>query len=148
MKQGLSCLDLHLLSLFYLGSLVGCSTLPPTTFKHHTFPKGEAFIGDSKRPYLTLGTVRSKVDFNSLDESHEERDLCINYFNKAVRDLVSTAKLKGGDAVIDVKSVVYLEDGRQETYPRPECSDDGMEGQILTQGIVVKWNPPKTQFQR
>ena len=120
---------------------IGCSTLPPIHFKHYPFPKGEAFYGNIQRPYLTLGTVRSKVDFVSLDINHEERELCINYFNKAVRDLVSTAKRQGGDAVIDVKSVVYLEDGRQETYPRPECSDDGLEGQILAQGIVVKWKP-------
>ncbi|MEO5969331.1 MAG: hypothetical protein ABIQ95_05345 [Bdellovibrionia bacterium] len=131
-------------SLIGLLSLIGCSTLPSTKLKHYPFPKGEAFIGNSQRPYVTLGTVRSKVDFISLDELHEEKYLCNNYFNKSVRDLVSTAKQKGGDAVIDVKSVVYLEDGRQETYPRPECSDDGLEGQILTQGIVVKWKSQKS----
>ena len=125
-------------------NLIGCSTLPPSKFKHHTFPKSEAFYGNTSRPYLTLGTVRAKVDFISLDESHEEKDLCANYFNKSVRDLVTMAKQKGGDAVIDVKSVVYLEDGRLETYPSPECSDDGLEGQSLTQGIAVKWKPQKT----
>ena len=97
---------------------IGCSTLPPSTFKHHKFPKTEAFYGDITRPYQTLGTVRSKVDFNSLDDSHEEKDLCNNYFNKAVRDLVRMSKDKGGDAVIDLKSVVYLADGRQESTDR------------------------------
>jgi hypothetical protein len=123
----------------------GCSTLPASHFKHYPFPKGEAFYGNTEKPYVTLGTVRSKVDFNSLDDSREEQYLCNNYFNKAVRDLVATAKKQGGDAVIDVKSVVYLEDGKQETYARPECSDDGLEGQILTQGIVIKWKPTKTK---
>jgi len=131
-------------AIIFLG-LFGCSTLPPSHFKHYQFPKEEAFYGNTQRPYLTLGTVRAKVDFNSLDDNHEEKDLCRNYFNKAVRDLVATAKKRGGDAVIDVKSVVYLEDGHQETYARPECSDDGLEGQSLAQGIVIKWKPQKLE---
>ena len=49
------------------------------------------------------------------------------------------AKKQGGDAVIDLKSVVYLEDGRREMYPSAECSDDGIEGQVLCQGIAIKW---------
>lgn len=118
----------------------GCATLPEPKVKPYRFPKEEAFYGDVKRPYKTLGLVRSKVNFQSLDFTHEESDLCRNYFNKAVGDLVKIAKNQGGDAVIDIKSVVFLEDGRQETYPSAECSDDGMEGQVLCQGIAVKWN--------
>ncbi len=69
----------------------------------------------------------------------EGKTLCANYYNKAVNSLVEAARRKGADAVIDVKSVVFLEDGRKEEYQTPECADDGMEGQILTQGIAVKW---------
>ncbi len=118
---------------------VGCSSLPTPPFKRHTFPSQEAFIGNISRPYQTLGWVRTKVNFASLDPEHEENLLCKNYYNKAVQDLVRLAKEKGGDAVIDVKSVVFLEYGTHEVYTTPECSDDGSEGQILVQGVAVKW---------
>jgi hypothetical protein len=120
---------------------VGCATLPTPNVKKYGFPKQFAFFGDVKRPYEALGQVRSRATFQSLDPGHEESELCKNYFNKAVRELVSTAKKQGGDAVIDVKSVVFLEDGRREEYTTAECSDDGMEGEVLCQGIAVKWKP-------
>jgi hypothetical protein len=104
----------------------------------HRFPK-DAYVGDVKRPYKPLGLVKSRVDFSSLDERREEDALCKNYYNKAVEDLLKRAREKGADAVIDVKSVVFLEDGRMETYATPECADDGHEGQILAQGIAVQW---------
>jgi hypothetical protein len=119
----------------------GCNSLPTIHHEKYSFPKGQAFIGDVKRPYEVLGRVRSKHDFPTLDQDHEESDLCKNYYNKAVADLIKFAHDKGGEAVIDVKSVVFLENGKQELYTAPECSDDGMEGQILTQGIAVKWKP-------
>ena len=134
---------LGFIPLLFLIIFIGCSTLPSQKHKNYAFPTKVAFFGDVKRPYLVLGLVRSKAEFQSLDPVREENDLCKNYFNKAVRDLVKFAKDKGGDAVVDVKSVVFLEDGRQETYPTPECSDDGMEGQVLTQGIAVKWKEAK-----
>ena len=49
------------------------------------------------------------------------------------------ARHQGADAVVDIKSVVFLENGKQETYSTPECSDDGFEGQILLQGVAIKW---------
>jgi hypothetical protein len=122
-----------------LVTVAGCATLPTPKHKDYSFPEEKAFFGNVKRPYETLGLVRSKVNFQTLDPNREETELCRNYFNKAVRDLVEFSKKKGGDAVIDVKSVVFLEDGRHELYSTPECSDDGMEGQILAQGIAVKW---------
>jgi hypothetical protein len=128
---------IHLiLPIFCLSS---CATLPTAKHKNYQFPKEKAFFGDVKRPYQVLGLVRSKATFISLDPNNEEAALCKNYFNKAVRDLVKFAKLQGGDAVIDVKSVVFLEDGRSELHPSAECSDDGMEGQVLCQGVAVKW---------
>jgi hypothetical protein len=119
-----------------------CSSLPTPQLKTYPFPYGTAFYGDVKRPYTKLGLVRTQVDFPSLDPKHEEDALCKNYFNKAAADLVSRAKDQGGDAVIDLKSVVFYEMGRSETFPRPECSDDGEEGQVLAQGIAVKWKIP------
>lgn len=133
------------LSLSLVLGGMGCSSLPTPKMKPYTFPKEEAFFKAPTRPYRVLGLVRSKADYQSLDPAHEETQLCKNYFNKAVRDLVKMAKDKGGDAVVDVKSVVFLEDGRREEYPAPECSDDGMEGQVLTQGIAIQWIQPKDQ---
>ncbi len=133
---------LRLLSLIGVVGIVACSTLPSTSKKVYSFPKEAAFIGNVKRSYKTLGLVRAKVNYPSLDPAREEAELCQNYFNKAARDLIHMAKEKGGDAVIDLKSVVFLEDGRQETYSTPECSDDGMEGQVLAQAIAVKWIEP------
>ncbi|MGK5088921.1 hypothetical protein WDW86_15285 [Bdellovibrionota bacterium FG-2] len=117
-----------------------CTTLPTPSHTKHVFPNN-AHIGDVKRPYEVLGLVKTRVEFQTLDPTREEKDLCNNYFNKAAEDLVKRAREKGGDAVLDVKSVVYLVDGRQEFYPTAECSDDGQEGQVLAQGVVVKWKP-------
>jgi hypothetical protein len=127
-----------------LFSLSACSSgMPSTNHKNFAFPDTHAFYGNVKRPYQTLGIVRAKVNFVSLDPNREENDLCRNYFNKSVRDLVKFAKDKGGDAVIDVKSVVFLENGKSELYPSAECADDGMEGQVLSQGIAIRWKEPK-----
>lgn len=125
-------------TLALLAAASGCATIPEPKFHQYTFPKN-AYVGDVQRPYTILGPVRSKVDYQTLDPNHEEKDLCHNYYNKAVRDLVKYAKKQGADAVVDVKSVVFLVDGRTESYPTPECSDDGGDGQVLTQGVAVKW---------
>jgi hypothetical protein len=118
----------------------GCATtLPDPKITHYEFPKGKAFVGDVKRPYHKLGQVRTRVDFNTLDWIHEEDQLCRNYYNKGVRDLVKRAKDVGADAVIDIRSVVFSELGGSETFQTPECSDDGQDGQILLEGIAVKW---------
>jgi hypothetical protein len=126
---------------FVLAALVSaCSSTPDTKVETFSFPKESAIVGDAKgRPYETLGTVRSKVDFNTLNPDHEEKELCDNYFNKAVRELVKQARAEGGDAVIDVKSVVFYEDGQSKTFPTAECSDDGQQGQVLALGIAVRW---------
>jgi hypothetical protein len=113
--------------------------MPEPEMKPYAYPKGHAFIGIPDRPFKPIGRVRSKVDYASLDMVHEEGQLCRNYFNKAARDLVVQAKKAGGDAVVGVRSVVYLVDGRVEGYEKAECSDDGDEGQALAEGVAVKW---------
>lgn len=129
-----------------MGSVgVGCSSLPEPKVKWYAFPDDEAFVAGKSAPampYENLGVVRTKVNFRSLDPLHEEDQLCANYYNKAVRDLVRRSKDKGGDAVVEVKSVVFLENGRFEEHATPECADDGQEGQILVQGLAVKWKKP------
>jgi hypothetical protein len=122
------------------GFLYACSSPGTPNFAKFHFPKG-VFVGDVDRPYTTLGRVKTKVNFSSLDVKHEEGELCRNYYNKASSDLLKRAKEVGGDAVIDIKSVVLYENGQFESYKTPECSDDGEEGQILLQGIAVKWKP-------
>jgi hypothetical protein len=119
-------------------AVVGCSSSPQPKFKRFAFPKN-VYSGDVQRPYTVLGPVRARVDYPSLDVAHEEKELCRNYYNKAARDLLKYARKQGADAVIDVKSVVFLVDGRTELHQAPECSDDGMAGQVLTQGIAVRW---------
>ncbi len=116
-----------------------CGSIPQAKYESFEFPSNLAFVNKINRPFQSLGWVRAKVNFQSLDPNHEELALCRNYYHKAIRQLVDMAKKKGADAVVEVKSIVFLEDGRREAYPTPECSDDGFEGQILVQGIAVQW---------
>lgn len=122
--------------------------MPTPEHRSYRFPTGKAFVESVKRPYHVVGMVRAKVNFPSLDPMHEESDLCKNYYYKAVKDLVSSAAEKDADAVIEIRSVVFLADGRKEAYSTPECSDDGMEGQILVQGLAVKWEKPAEKDQK
>jgi hypothetical protein len=124
-----------------LSASAGCASMPKVEHKKYVYPDHYAFVGDVKRPYTVLGPVRSRVEFPTLDPDHEEKSLCRNYYNEAVRKLVQYARKAGGDVVIDVRSVVFLEDGRSETYPTAECSDDGEGGQVLATGIAIKWKP-------
>lgn len=128
--------------LLLLIGVAGCASLPEIKVKRYAFPKNHAFVGDVQRPYQKLGLVRSRVDFTTLDPNHEEQALCRNYYNKAVSELVQHAKKGGGDAVIDVRTVVFYEGGKSQTFQTPECADDGAEGQVLAQGIAVKWTGP------
>jgi hypothetical protein len=121
--------------------LAACSTLPTPKMTRYKWPK-DAYIGEPDKPYEKLGLVRTRIEYPSLDPTREEGTLCKNYFAKAASDLVVRARKVGGDAVIDVRSAVFLFDGRAETYPSAECSDDGQEGQVLAQGIAVKWRKP------
>ena len=130
--------------LLWILSFAACATVPEPKYTTYKFPSKIAFFGEPGRAYQVLGPVKSRVEYPSLDPAREEKKLCENYFNKSVRQLLGYAKKQGADAVIDVSSVVFLEDGRRETYKSAECSDDGMQGQVLTQGIAVKWLPEKT----
>jgi len=113
--------------------------MPLPSMKKFEFPRNLAFIDKPDRPYKTLGIVKSKVTWPSLDPIHEEKDLCRNYFNKGVTDLIKHSKQNGGEGVADIKSVVFLMDGKTEYYKTPECSDDGEEGQVLLQGIAFRF---------
>ncbi len=121
---------------------IACSTLPKHKHKKYIFPK-EAHLGiDPGYPFEVMGPVKDKQVWASLDMENEEKDLCKNYFNHAAGELLKYAKKAGGDGVIEVRSVVFLMDGRTETYETPECSDDGEEGQVLVQGVAIKRKRP------
>lgn len=122
---------------------VGCSTdIPKPNHKKYFYPKGEAFVEIPKRKYTIIGKVQAKVNFPSFDFDHEDQSLCSNYYNHAVLDLLKFAKAKDADAVIEVRSVTFLIDGRVELSKTAECSDEGDEAQILAQGIAIKWDGP------
>jgi len=122
--------------------LVGCASLPQADLKRFEWPR-DVYLGSppAEREYEVLGQVRTKVDYPTLTAEHDDRKLCKNYFNKAAQDLLKRAQKAGGNGVVDVKSVVFLANGRTETYPRAECVDEGDEGQVAATGIAVRWKP-------
>ena len=104
-------------------------------------PKG-VFFGVPPYRYQSMGVVRASKTYPTLHlEMTDELDeaYCKKVFAEAARELLVLAKENGGDGVADVHSVVYLADGRRETYDKPECTDDGEEGEVLVQGIAIKW---------
>lgn len=127
-----------------------CSSLPTVKHKSYEFPKNRAFIGVPKNlpRYEKKGLAKGRASFATLEPEGDVDSLCNNYFNKAVSNLVDRAKENGGDAVIDVKSVTFLMDGKVETYSRAECVDDGESGDVYVQGVVVKFkcDPEKDEL--
>ncbi len=119
------------------------SSVPMPHMTKYYFPgDDQAFVDAPKRPYLVLGEVKSKATFSSLDFEHGDDQLCRNYYNKAVKDLVSRAKHVGADAVVNIRTVVFYEDGTHQLFKTPECSDDGEEGEVLVAATAIKWPPP------
>ncbi len=112
----------------------------------HRFPKSLVFVeeptGEFKgRPYERLGEVRSKALYPTMEQDPNSERLCRNYYNKAAKDLLKEALKEDAEAVIKVRSVVFLMDGTIEEHVTPECSDDGAEGEILLRGIPIRWKP-------
>ena len=133
------------LGIIAVTSTLSCNTVPTQKFVPYSFPKDVAYTGNVERPFQPMGYVRTKVNFQSLDMSHDEAELCKNYFNQAVRDMLKMARAKGADGLVQVRSIVFYEGGQHEVFPRAECSDDGMEGQVLTEAIAVKWKKAPTK---
>ncbi len=128
--------------VFALGVLLlqGCASLPTPKVSRHVFPKEGVYLGEPDRPYEVLGLVRAQATWPTLllPDSNEDA-LCRNHYNKAVGDLLKRARAAGGDAVAQVRSVVFLATGKRETYTTPECSDDGESGEILMEGVAVRF---------
>lgn len=134
----------HKAPLFVIGLAIGlfsCASLPEPKFKAYDFPEGDVFV-DTKpsRRFKVLGPVRVRVNYNSLNPDREAQELCRNAFNKGASDLLKRAKRdQKGDAVIDVRSVVFYLDGKSEKFPSAECADDGGEGQVLMEGKAIRY---------
>lgn len=127
-----------------LFNLFSCATLPESKFNAYAFPEQDVFIETKPvRRYKVVGPVRVRVNYSSLNPEREEQELCRNYYNKGVSNLLKRARrdLKA-DAIIEVQSVVYYMDGKSKAFPTPECSDDGGEGQILLQAKAIRYLPP------
>lgn len=135
--------------VLFLALYAGCTNLPKIEHKDYGFPDRQAFIDDGPKGVQieVIGRVKARADWPSLDPDREESGLCINYYNKAVRDLVKFAKEKKADYVIKIRSITVLYDGRIEVHKTPECSDDGGEGQVLVEGVAVRMKPLQTKIQ-
>jgi hypothetical protein len=127
--------------------IAACSTsLPKERHDLHRFPEKMVFIeeptGEFKsREYEVLGWVRSRAHYPTMEQDPNSDRLCRNYYNKAASELLTEAKKAKAEAVIRVRSIVLLMDGRVEEHVTPECSDDGAEGEVLLRGVAIRWKP-------
>ena len=125
--------------------LSACATgLPEERHAKYAFPSEKVFnelpTGEfENRPYEVLGWVKARATFPTMEQEQNSPSLCRNYFNKAVKSLLTEAYKAGGEAVIRVRSVVMFMDGKFKEYPTPECSDDGAEGEVLVRGVAIKY---------
>lgn len=132
-----------------LGCLVGlafvsaCSTVPLPEVDKYELPDRDVYLDEPRRAFKPMKVVRIKESYISLNPKYDEKFLCQNAYNKAVGQLLKRAKNQGADAVVNVRSVVFLLNGEHEIHRSAECADDGAEGQILVQGVAVKWQRPK-----
>jgi len=124
----------------------GCATsLPEEHHSKYRFPSERVYVNlptgqDANRPYEVLGWVKSRAEFPTFEQATQNNPaLCRNYYNKAARELLRQADGVGADAVIQVRSVVMLLNGKFETYSTPECADDGQSGEILLRGIAIHY---------
>lgn len=104
----------------------------------------DVYIGEPQgREYEILGTVRTWEEFPTLlDDSFDEQEFrrrCRKAFYQASAKLLKIARENGGNGVVDVRSVVFLADGRREYLPSAECSEDGAEGEALVEGKAIRW---------
>ena len=127
---------------------LGCaSTEPPKEHhSHFEFPESRVYVEEPTgkmegRPYKILGWVKAKSSFPTLEQTVQNQGLCKNYYNKSAGSLLKEAEKVKADAVIKVRSVVFLIDGKTEEHTTAECSDDGAEGEILLRGIAIKYLP-------
>jgi len=123
-----------------LGVTAGCSSLPTVTHKKYAFPEN-AYIGVPKdlKAHEKVGLVKARATFETMELDSDPEQRCRNYFNKAVKDLVKLAQDNKADAVVDVRSVTFLMDGKSETYPKAECVDEGDVGEVYVQGIAIRY---------
>lgn len=122
------------------------STLPTEKHATYLFPQEDVYVelpigAHMGQPVKPLGWVKARVRYPTLESDTNNSHLCRNYYNKGAAQLLKEARKVGGDAVIQVRSVVFLFSGETQEFATPECSDDGAEGEILLRGIAVKYLP-------
>jgi hypothetical protein len=126
-----------------------CSSAPTgkkSAEAQRPLPAGVTFDDGGGRPYQKVGTVRAWQEFKTeLDESFDDKEFqrrCRQAFREAAAKVLKIAQEHGGEAVIQVRSVVFLADGRKEYLPSAECADDGDAGEALVEGMAVRWTGP------
>jgi hypothetical protein len=130
--------------------LSACATpqMPVEHHEHHSFPATRVYVEEPTGraegwPYKVMGWVRSKASFPTMEQAVNDPNLCTSYYNKAAKMLLKEAAKVKADAVIKVRSIVFMIDGKAEEHIGPECSDDGAEGEVLLRGIAIKFLPKK-----
>ena len=144
LQNAIGAVVLGVAALFF-----GCSSAPTVKKGSEAFkllPAGVMFDEGGGRPYQEVGTVRAWQEFKTeLDESFDEKEFqrrCKLAFHGAAEKVLQIAREHGGDAVVRVRSVVFLADGRKEYLPSAECADDGDEGEALVEGMAIRWKGP------
>lgn len=133
--------------VWVIGLASGCaSTLPTERHAEYRFPEDHVFVDkplgkNLDRPFKVLGWVKAKAQFPTLEQRTHDSSLCKNYYNKAAANLLKEARAVDADAVIQVRSVVFLMSGEMQEHRTPECSDDGAEGEILLRGVAIRYLP-------
>ncbi|MEN9722064.1 MAG: hypothetical protein RJB38_50 [Pseudomonadota bacterium] len=125
-----------------------CASAPKPKQSAEVLPLVPAgvYLQEPARAYRVVGTVRAWEEFTTaLDDSFDEREFqrrCRKAFHDASVKLLRTAQENGGNAVVKIRSVVFLADGRKELYAQPECADDGDSGEALVEGLAVVFSAP------
>lgn len=136
------------LAIVLIWGALGCGSLPTDSVEIFSPVKDGAFVEEppKSQPFQVLGIVRTKVNYPSALPEYTDEQLCKNYYNKAVKQLVKAARKKyDADAVITIRSVVRYMDGKHDVFKTPECSDDGNEGQIAVQGRAIRFTKPEEE---
>lgn len=129
----------NLYFLFFLGC-VSCATLPEEKIDIVQPPKSGIYLDlppQATGEYVELGDVKTKINFK-MSQMYEDEFLCQNAYHRGLKDLLHRAEAKGGNAIMNIRSVVFYLDGKNESFKTPECSFETEEGQILMQAKVIR----------
>lgn len=117
-----------------------CSSVPEADYVPQEMPK-QVFVDAPSGMVIgtKLGILKTKVNFSTFSSQYDESVLCRNAYRKAAKQIWKMAEKLNAEAVIDFRSVTFYLDGKHETHKTAECSDEGGDGQVLVQGMAVRW---------